>query len=232
MNVVVIGILLLVGVFALFLMQGVRQLAPWEQAVIQRGSEERLVKGPSWVLYLKGLETIRVLDCGERNFAPRIERCSTLDGKRGVIELTVVYRPVNARMAPPAEKVEALLNSVAEGALRRLALEHTIAELRTTSLICDTLLEALPPFASARGCEVADVILRRVGQVSDEEAYMSQIGNGARGLGAEGLYLRYLETLNDLAKSPGTKFVVPAELAKNPEAIIAALERANGGGST
>ena len=83
MNVVVIGILLLVGVFALFLMQGVRQLAPWEQAVIQRGSEERLVKGPSWVLYLKGLETIRVLDCGERNFAPRIERCSTLDGKRG-----------------------------------------------------------------------------------------------------------------------------------------------------
>ena len=61
-------------------------------------------------------------------------------------------------MAPPAEKVEALLNSVAEGVLRRLALEHTIAELRTTSLICDTLLEALPPFASARGCEVADVI--------------------------------------------------------------------------
>ena len=170
-----------------------------------------------------------MVECGERSFAPRVDRCSTLDGKRGVIELTVVYRTVNARMAPPAEKVEALLTSVAEGALRRLALEHSIAELRTTQLIVDTLREALPPIAEARGCQVADVILRRVGQVSDEEAYMSQIGNGARGLGAEGLYLRYLETLNDLAKSPGTKFVVPAELAKNPEAIIAALERANGG---
>jgi hypothetical protein len=224
---VVVGIILVVVVVALFLVQGITQIASWQQAVIQRGSDERLVKGPAWVLYLKGLETIRVLDCGERSFSPRIERCMTLDGKRGVIELTVVYRTVNARMAPPAEKVESLLTSFAEGALRRLALEHTIAELRTTSLVRDTLLVALPPVAAARGCEVTDVVLRRVGQVSDEEAYLSQIGNGARGLGAEGLYLRYLETLNDLAKSPAAKFVVPADLAKNPEAVIAALERAD-----
>ena len=46
MNVVVIGMLLLVGVVALFMMQGVRQLAPWEQAVIQRGPRGAAGQGP------------------------------------------------------------------------------------------------------------------------------------------------------------------------------------------
>ncbi|MDH4143692.1 MAG: SPFH domain-containing protein [Acidimicrobiia bacterium] len=208
---------------ATIMLTGYEQIASWEHAIIQRGKNLRVVKGPALVTYWRGVETFDKRSVAEHRYDATVISATTLDGKRGVVDLTIVFSITDVLAAPDAEKLQPLLTSVAEATVRREALKYTFDDLRATNPLQAALLFDLNVVAGARGSRVSDVIVRRFGQQSDQEAYMTQIGKGAKGLGAEGLYLRYLETLNDLAKGPANKIVVPVEFPTGPEALLRSL---------
>ena len=48
--------------------------------------------------------------------------------------------------------------------------------------------------------------------------------SSARSLGREGLVLTYLETLKEMANSPSTTILLPAEMSGDPDAVLKAAK--------
>lgn len=208
-------------------------LQPYEQAVLRYGGEDGVISGPAWLKMIDKINLVGIYNVSEKHHAIHIEPAFArianpvvggLTRQRFYLDLVVVFRPTNMmQILRLGDDFPKWLDSTATAVVRREAFQQNWSEFDDGRHYAEMVRRRLVAEQAARGFEVVDVFVEKIHVRSPEEmAVLGQAG-AAKTLGRDGIVLSYLHALEEVAKSPSTKVVIPLELSGDPDKIVRAL---------
>jgi hypothetical protein len=207
-----------------------KPVGPYEQAVVRRGGEFRLIDGPAWLSLIDVFNLVDIYDVSDKRLAVHVEPAYARvpepqpggpTRQRFYVDITVVYRPVDMRLILSlGDDIDGWITSHVLSAVRAHALTMEWNEFDNGNGYAQAALNRLKQFEADRGIEVRELYVERVTVRTPGEMQSIAKGNAARTLGREGLVLTYLETLQEMATSPSTTILLPAPLSGDPDDVL------------
>ncbi len=212
-----------------------RPVQPYEQAVIKRHGQPVIIDGPSWLSVWDSYNVVGVYDVTDKRLPMVIEPAYALlppsadpdamTRQRFYAEMSIVYRPVDmVKILRLGDDIDEWIGSHARTAVRAHALITKWDPQDNGEQYSEAILQRLRPLQTARGIQIIEVNCERLGVRTPGEMEARAKGGKARTLGRDGLVLTYLETLQELATSPSTKILLPAELSGDPDLVLRAQQ--------
>jgi hypothetical protein len=207
-----------------------KPVGPYEQAVVRRGGEFRVIDGPAWLSLIDVFNLVDIYDVTDKRLTVHVEPAYAQlsdpqpggpTRQRFYVDITVVYRPVDMRLILSlGEDIDGWITSHVMSAVRAHALTQVWNEFDNGSGYAAAALARLEELQAERGIVVRELYVERVTVRTPGEMQSIAKGNAARTLGREGLVLTYLETLQEMASSPSTTILLPAPLSGDPDDVL------------
>ena len=207
-----------------------KPVQPFEQAVVKRNGQPELVDGPAWLSVWDSYFLVGIYDVTDKRLSVAVEPIYAMlppspdpaapVRQRFFIEMVVIYRPIDMReILRLGDDIDEWLSSHVRAAIRTHALTQRFDFQDDGEHYATAVRDRLMQWQDERGIRLVEVYTERLGVRTPVEMASRAKGSVARNLGREGLVLTYLETLKEMADSPSTKILLPAEMSGNPDAV-------------